>query len=204
MSTIATDLILEQALTHFAEKGWSVSEQLFSNTELDQLLQAAEQAWQQGWFQPAQIGRSDQRQLEQRIRSDSICWLNQDHFQLTFLQQKLNHWQNYFNQNFYYGIREFEGHFARYESGQKYDRHIDQSARSSIYHGERMVTLILYLNQHWTADKGGQLCLFPDDQEILVEPLWGKVVFLKSDQIAHAVLPSHGVRWSLTGWFRRT
>ena len=107
------------------------------------------------------------------------------------------------NRRCFFGLKSFEGHFARYPVGSFYKRHLDQF--HAVPH--RIVTVILYLNDSWTEADGGQLRMyFPqEDGSERVEdvlPLGGRLVVFLSEEIPHEVLPTHKERISITGWLR--
>ena len=65
-----------------------------------------------------------------------------------------------------------------------------------------MLSVVLYLNEQWAEDDGGELRLFTEPT-IDVPPTGGKLVLFLSDSLEHQVLPTRRERLSLTGWFRR-
>ena len=103
----------------------------------------------------------------------------------------------------YLGLYEFEGHFAFYPPGAFYMRHLDQFRDQ----GERLVSVVLYLNDNWSPEEGGELCLYDSEtaQEprVTIMPQGGSLVCLLSEQTPHEVKPARRGRWTLTGWFRR-
>ncbi len=105
------------------------------------------------------------------------------------------------NESFFLGLQSFECHLAHYPPGARYESHIDQ-ARSSIgAESERAISFVIYLNEAWQKDDGGELVFCQSGE--LVLPLLGRLALFRSDTIEHEVLPSRRDRWSLTGWFRR-
>ena len=67
---------------------------------------------------------------------------------------------------------------------------------------------ILYLNQNWLAEHGGELRLYLNHDDNLkstafidVLPVTGRLVIFLSDIFYHEVLPATRDRMSLTGWF---
>ncbi|WP_350494820.1 2OG-Fe(II) oxygenase [Neopusillimonas aromaticivorans] len=60
------------------------------------------------------------------------------------------------NQQYYLGLRSEEFHLARYDSGYGYSRHLDQHRNSP----HRKISAVLYLNDDWNDDDGGELCLY--------------------------------------------
>ena len=68
----------------------------------------------------------------------------------------------------------------------------------------RTVTVVLYLNEEWQPDEGGELRLYlPDGRVHDVMPLGGSLACFMSADFPHEVLPATRERLSLTGWFRR-
>jgi SM-20-related protein len=107
------------------------------------------------------------------------------------------------NQRCFLGLRSFEGHFAKYPVGSFYKRHLDQF--HAVPH--RVVTVILYLNESWTAEDEGALRMyFPlENGTELIEdvlPLGGRLVVFLSGEIPHEVLPTKKERISITGWLK--
>ncbi len=196
----------QQTIDRLIEEKFIVLDQLIPESLLSAIYQAAESIKAQDGLRPANVGRGAQQKNRQQIRSDSIFWLDDDFFKQS---NELSEWvlykellMQYFNENLFLGLRSWEGHLAHYESGQKYDRHIDQSEIKNPLLGERVVTWITYFNKTWTPSHGGELCLHLD-QDKLVQPLWGRNVIFFSQEVPHSVLASQEPRWSLTCWLRR-
>jgi SM-20-related protein len=63
-----------------------------------------------------------------------------------------------------------------------------------------MITLILYLNDNWQPGDGGELKIYKENEEILVEPIGGRCIIFKSAALEHEVLLTNKSRLSLTGW----
>jgi SM-20-related protein len=104
------------------------------------------------------------------------------------------------NQELMAGLVDFEGHFARYPAGAGYSRHVDQLSGSDV----RVLSAVLYLNDEWSDEDGGQLRLhLGDGGSRDVTPLGGRLVVFRSEQFEHEVLPARRERLSFTGWFRR-
>lgn len=114
---------------------------------------------------------------------------------LTEIQQKLN-------RHFYLALKRYEAHFAFYPPGSGYEKHIDNHRGS----GARKITFILYLNEQWQSDHGGELSIYqpnsPDHQIAKVQPQIGNFILFRSDLFPHQVEKSFQNRLSVTGWFR--
>ncbi|MNJ01133.1 hypothetical protein D3C73_1606640 [compost metagenome] len=67
-----------------------------------------------------------------------------------------------------------------------------------------MVSAVVYLNDGWLPEHGGQLRMYLDNDRVYdVEPVGGCLVVFLSGEVPHEVLPATRDRLSLTGWFRR-
>lgn len=153
-------------------------------------------------FQRAGIGNWKGHIIEGSIRKDEVFWLDQETSDASgkFLR-RMNELKDYLNYTCYAGINGGEFHYARYPKGAFYKKHIDSFKNSN----DRLFTFILYLNEtNWQPDDGGQLKMYLDGEELLIEPQGGKIVFFKSDEIEHEVLPANRERLSVTGWFRKS
>ncbi|KAK3263650.1 hypothetical protein CYMTET_27559 [Cymbomonas tetramitiformis] len=65
----------------------------------------------------------------------------------------------------------------------------------------RQVTAIVYLNDGWTAEAGGQLRLYPfPEPPVTIEPLFDRLVLFSSPNMLHRVLPSATRRLCFTVW----
>lgn len=134
------------------------------------------------------------------IRSDKIYWLDPAHNDL--------HENNFFalmdlfvrhlNSSCYTGITGYEFHYALYESGSFYKKHLDQFRTNK----SRAFSMIMYLNAEWEQADGGELCIYQDGQTQTIAPLNGTCVFFKSSELEHEVLVTHQPRLSITGWLK--
>lgn len=192
-------LISQDHLQRLDESGWTLVDDLIPQDILIQIKHQAKTAWESGFFKPAQIGRGSEQQKVRSTRGDDIYWLENPEPPIRLLMQDL---QTQLNQTLWLGINQFEVHFARYQESTGYEAHIDQSPRHNPLMGERLISFVLYLNENWQKHHAGELCIY-DKEQILVEPIWGRILLFKSREILHAVMPSRAERWSLTGWFRK-
>jgi len=193
------------------DRGWAISDRIVPSTLAQALHNHAHQLWQQGFFKPASIGRQAGLVHDADIRGDAICWLDEKSPappSTLFLDWAASLRQA-LNRHFFLSLRTQEFHFARYEPGRGYARHIDQHQGT----GARKVSLVLYLNEDWQPEDGGELCLFDSNGDgsslsstaepvARILPQAGRLVLFQSDRIPHQVLPARRVRWSLTGWYR--
>ena len=101
-----------------------------------------------------------------------------------------------FNRYCFLSLSGYEFHLAKYPPGGHYDKHMDQFQNRS----NRLISVIIYLNDEWQKGNGGELEIDHNDQSVLISPLAGRCVFFKSDKVLHGVLESNADRYSLTGW----
>lgn len=155
-----------------------------------------------GALRPAAIGRGAGRTRRAEIRGDLVRWI--DPAAPTRAEARvlarIERLRLALNERLQLGAFELELHWALYPPGARYARHVDQPRGS----GARVVSLVLYLNEHWSAADGGVLRLHrgaggPFD----VLPRAGTLVAFGSEGLAHEVLVARRERLALTGWLRR-
>lgn len=150
----------------------------------------------------ATIGQGQANQVATDIRGDFIHWLDgSTPAQKTFLDL-MHTYQQQLNRTFYLGINNYEAHFALYPKGRYYKRHWDNFRGR----GNRIVTTVLYLNPEWQAEWGGQLRLYAQDEQTVIEnitPQPGLLATFISSEVPHEVLPTRKPRVSIAGWLRR-
>lgn len=99
------------------------------------------------------------------------------------------------------GLFDYEAHFAHYQPGAFYRRHLDAFRGRT----NRVLTTLLYLNPDWQPGDGGELLLYPEQGEGVLErvsPRAGTLVIFLSARFPHEVLPAQADRYSIAGWFR--
>lgn len=148
----------------------------------------------------AGIGNNAALLHDKLIRSDKIYWLDRSHndpYENTFLNL-IDDFINHLNSTCYTGITGCEFHYALYEKGSFYKKHLDQFQNNK----SRAYSMIMYLNTDWQAEDGGELCIYHSDHVQTIPPLNGKCVFFKSSELEHEVLVTHQPRLSITGWLK--
>lgn len=148
-------------------------------------------------FAKAKIGPGSEEQVVSEIRGDYIYWLdrNRDTTLLPFFGL-IDETIQVLNRYCYLSLSGFEFHLAHYPAGSFYKRHLDQFKSRS----NRMISMIIYLNEGWKPGNGGELKIFQDKGDLIVEPLARRCVLFKSDTVPHEVLKTQVSRYSLTGW----
>jgi SM-20-related protein len=149
----------------------------------------------------AGIGNDDVKDSKQKMRSDTIYWMDKSHDNI-FENKFLNHVEDFIehlNRTCYTGINSYEFHYAVYEEGSFYNRHKDQFKNDS----DRKFSLINYLNDDWLEEDGGQLLVYQNETTQKILPQSQKAVFFKSDEMEHEVTKANRRRMSVSGWLKR-
>jgi SM-20-related protein len=134
------------------------------------------------------------------MRNDKIYWLDRNHnniYENDFFDL-MDNFVKHLNSTCYTGITGYEFHYALYETGSFYKRHLDQFRNND----SRKYTMILYLNEGWKENDGGQLRIYHTGSEQNISPVNGKSVFFKSSELEHEVLVTNKPRMSITGWLK--
>jgi SM-20-related protein len=134
------------------------------------------------------------------VRSDMIYWLDRAHndpFENIFFDL-MDAFVVFLNRTCYTGINSYEFHYALYENGSFYSKHLDQFQNND----SRKFSMIMYLNTDWAIGDGGELCIHHADRLQNITPINGKSVFFKSSELEHEVLLTHKSRMSITGWLK--
>lgn len=193
---------IEKILNDLDHQGWSVQENFFPHTLIQELKTRLNSLRDKGILKQAGVGRENNFHIEQSIRNDEIVWFdenNKNESQIKFLDitQQL---QDSINEKFYLGLFELEIHFALYAPNAFYKRHLDQHKNQDT----RVITVIAYLNKDWDMDDGGELQIYlKNGKTMSVLPNAGTLVCFMSAEFEHEVLPAKRERASITGWFRK-
>ena len=149
-------------------------------------------------FKEAGIGVDSDNQINSKIRGDFTYWLDRKRdANLESFWELLDEIIHMFNRYCYLSLSGYEFHLAHYPSGGHYDKHLDQFENRN----NRMVSVVIYLNEGWQKGDGGELEIFEKDgSSFLVEPLAMRCVMFKSAEVPHAVIQANKSRFSLTGW----
>jgi SM-20-related protein len=164
------------------------------------LAECARQRRAGGDFEEARIGSERTLQRRADIRGDSTCWIRPPLLAPeNSLLEQLERLRLGLNRDALLGLFELELHYAWYPPGAGYARHVDQPQGR----GQRQVSLVLYLNEGWTAAAGGELRLFDAaGGHRDIEPVAGRLVCFLTPGREHQVLPTQRDRLSISGWFR--
>ncbi|MCB1735735.1 MAG: 2OG-Fe(II) oxygenase [Gammaproteobacteria bacterium] len=194
----------ERFIDALADVGWCVVDDFITPIRVAELRANLLASWEEGEFRPAGVGRGEKWELKPEVRTDRVCWLdpNQATPPVRFYLELMERLRNDVNRNLFLGLVEFEAHMAVYPPGTYYRKHLDQF----IGVGTRTLSAILYLNENWQPEDGGQLRIYTDEtdenryQEIT--PIGGRLVLFLSARFLHEVMPARRERLGVTGWFR--
>jgi len=148
----------------------------------------------------AGIGNNSKLLTNKSIRSDVIYWLDRKHNDIheNSFFDLIDAFIKYLNTTCFTGITGYEFHYAYYDKGSSYKRHLDQFKDDQ----KRAFSVIFYLNENWCLEDGGQLCIYHQNTTQIIDPMNGKCVFFKSSELEHEVLLNHTPRMSITGWLK--
>lgn len=198
----APDPRMTAAIEALAERHYAVIPDYLSPDLLRDLRTECEAMHAEGLFHAAGIGRGAGQHRNTTIRGDSICWLEETFPAGGRYLALMEQWRNALNRTLFLGLRSYESHYAHYEPGSFYRKHVDRHRDNDA----RTITTVCYLNADWPAGAGGEIRLYhPNDGTLMaqLEPLGGTLVVFTSNDIPHEVLPARRARLSLAGWFRR-
>jgi len=194
------DDVFARIIEALRTKGYIVVDEVFTLPQLRTLFIDIKNADSEQ-FHPAGIGREQDQRVNQFVRRDRICWLDASHEPVVFYLEWMEQLRLRVNRELFLGLFDYECHYAHYPEGAFYKKHLDSFKGSS----NRRLSSILYLNPAWQSSDGGELVLYAEDGEKVLQtvlPSFGKMVFFLSEEFPHEVLPAKCSRYSLSGWFR--
>ncbi|MEQ8524243.1 2OG-Fe(II) oxygenase [Gracilimonas sp.] len=184
-------------LDQLAEQDYVVVDDFISNEFFNRIMAFFSEAEENDKLKKAGIGAQQDFQLKAEVRGDFIYWLDEERDQeLSFFFDLKDELVQNLKRFCYLSLSGSEFHIAKYPVGTHYHRHLDQFNEQS----NRQITVLIYLNKDWKPGDGGELVIYKEGREIMVEPIAGRLLLFKSDTIEHEVLTTHIPRYSLTGW----
>jgi SM-20-related protein len=193
--------LLQRIVDDLAARGWSQQNIFLPEAMTLELAAECHKRSAQGELAPAGVGRGPFQEVREGIRGDHIQWLEAGQVEACDRYLELmDSLRLALNRGLFLGLEDYESHFAFYPLGAFYRKHVDRFRDDD----RRMVSAVLYLNQAWLPEHGGQLRMYLEGEVPYdVQPTGGCLVVFLSGEIPHEVLPSTRERLSLTGWFRR-
>ena len=177
--------------------GYIILENTLEEGFLKRLLLSAKD---ESFYKKAGISSSENLHIDGTRRRDKTLWIDEDGASLSEYLAFSEGLREYLNRSLYLGLTYYEAHFALYEKGDFYEKHLDAFKGSK----NRVVTTVLYLNEEWREEDGGELIIYDENNKIIktVIPQMGTLVVFLSDKFPHEVLPTNKKRHSIAGWFR--
>lgn len=194
----ATSNTIDDDIYHF---GFHIIDDFLNQKHYQILRTQIKTMYSEGHFKPAKIGRASDEKRYPFIRGDQLCWLdpNANDDALLAFYAAIDRIKTTLNQSLFLGLDDFESHFAIYQSGQFYKKHIDQFKTTQ----DRRISCVYYLNDDWQLNDGGELTLYDQDDHTLasVLPLGNRLICFNSE-LPHEVLVTHQTRYSIAGWLK--
>lgn len=192
-------ILTEAQLDNFAHKGLLIIDNFLAEDLAQQILEEAK-FWQaEEAFKKAGIGHLEKLHIQENYRADKIKWINREDC-LPATKSYMNTLDELMQETsraFFLSLKDFESMYAIYPKGSFYKKHRDQFEQQA----HRIISLVLYLNDGWQADHGGQLVVYKEEETVVVEPIFNRLAIFKSE-LWHEVLPSQTERFSVTTWFK--
>ncbi|MGD8109184.1 2OG-Fe(II) oxygenase [Vibrio sp. TRT 17S01] len=187
---------MNKLIDALATQGYYIWDDFISPEQVAELRNSIPDEWKK-----ARIGRNEETSREVTIRSDKIQWLssNMGAAVASFLE-KMEQIRLEANRHFFLGLFEYEAHFAKYEKGDFYQKHLDCFKGND----NRRLTTVFYMNEHWNDEDAGELKVYDlkDNHIATIPPKAGRLFVFLSEQFPHEVLPTNTERYSIAGWFR--
>ena len=151
----------------------------------------------------AGIGRGTDLLKDRSVRRDKIVWMDGASAPQAELFRFFDQVRDGLNRRLFLGLKRYEAHYSTYHPGDFYKRHVDSfQGRAS-----RMISMVLYLNDNWGLEDGGELRIFDAENHEapvgLFRPETGRAAFFLSETVPHEVMPTRRTRYSIACWFRQ-
>ncbi|MDC5840468.1 2OG-Fe(II) oxygenase [Vibrio europaeus] len=187
---------MNQLIDALFTQGYYVWDDFLSSQEVAELRDCIPRDWSK-----ARIGRNEELTRESAIRSDKIQWLHSEMgAPVASFLSRMEQIRLEANRHFFLGLFEYEAHFAKYEKGEFYQKHLD------CFRGNenRRLTTVFYMNEQWSEQDAGELVVYDlaDKHVATIPPKSGRLFVFLSEQFPHEVLPTNTERYSIAGWFR--
>ncbi|MCP3127456.1 2OG-Fe(II) oxygenase [Shewanella sp. KJ2020] len=167
---------------------------------ISQVLLEKIQSTQAHELKAASIGRGVEQQLNPDIRRDRIQWLEEHNEPDSQYLELMTQLKNGLNRRLFMGLFDYESHYAVYQPGAFYKKHVDALKGSQ----NRILTTVFFLNPHWKDADCGELIIYDEQDNELerIAPKMGHFVIFLSERFPHEVRQTLAQRNSIAGWFR--
>ncbi|GIU05747.1 2OG-Fe(II) oxygenase [Shewanella morhuae] len=194
-----SEAMLDVIADALVDKGYIFLSDLIP-THISQVLLEKIQSTQAHELKAASIGRGIEQQLNPDIRRDRIQWLEESNEPDSQYLDVMMQLKNGLNRRLFMGLFDYESHYAVYQPGAFYKKHVDALKGSQ----NRILTTVFFLNPDWKAADCGELIIY-DEANIEIEriaPKMGQFVIFLSERFPHEVTQTLAQRNSIAGWFR--
>jgi len=200
LSIISLENIFNTLVDSFVENKIGIAENFLSESLSLHLKENLIALYSKKLLQVAGTGNDAGFRQNNKFRTDIIYWLDRKHnnvYENSFFDL-MDSFVSFLNKTCYTSIISYEFHYALYEKGSFYKKHVDQFKSND----SRQYSMIMYLNNEWKENDGGELCVHHKNRFENISPIGGKTVFFKSSELEHEVLTSNKPRMSITGWLK--
>ncbi|MGC1548633.1 MAG: 2OG-Fe(II) oxygenase [Rhodanobacter sp.] len=189
----------DSATTALAADGWCVVSNLMSPIQTQALASECLILHDAHLLMPARVGADRDVTL---LRGDSTSWFQPE--ALSTAQQafsdQIDVLRIALSRHLLLGLVDSESHYAVYQPGTGYARHLDCLRNNNA----RVVSAVFYLNNAWQEAEGGALRLYLADQSYRdIYPHAGTLLLFLSADFEHEVLPATRDRMSIACWMRQ-
>lgn len=194
-----TPHIFEKIADQLAFESYALVDEFISLEQSKAMRSILQQHFYEGQMKKAGIGTFENFQIDKSIRGDHVKWIEPDAAYPVTLEfySKIKELMGFINRTCFLSLKDLEAHYAYYPENTYYKRHLDKFINNS----HRKLTFICYLNNEWKHGDGGELRIYlKNDSHHDVEPIGGRLVCFKSDELEHEVLLAKKSRYSITGW----
>lgn len=190
--------IWEERMDSLSQFDYVVMDNFLSVDVLSNLKVYFEEKENQDKLDKAAIGATGDSKVISEIRGDYTFWLDKSRDESKLqLFDVLDEVKLMINRFCFLSLSDYEFHLALYPEGSFYKKHLDQFKGRN----NRMISMIIYLNENWQHGDGGELKIYPEGKEDkIIEPLENRCILFRSDVLYHEVLPTNKPRKSVTGW----
>ncbi len=167
---------MNELIDAIATHGYYILDDFLSEEEVVQLRDCIPDNWKK-----ARIGRNEEVSRKESIRSDKIQWLKPEMGSpIASYLDKMEEVRQAANRYLYLGLFEYEAHFAKYEKGDFYKKHLDSFKGNE----NRRLTTVFYLNETWNEQDAGELVVYDlkDNLVTTIPPRGGRLVVFLSEQ----------------------
>lgn len=199
------DNISDELISKLEGERFFVIDHLISDDDIRALHQEALDRHEKHLFEPAKIGRGQDKQRQESIRGDWTSWIDENENQIESYKkynQIIQDLTAKINQYYFAGLKRFECHFSYYPKGTFYKKHVDQFQDQTA----RQLSCLLYLNLDYKKEDGGELIIYsqhdPKVEMSRIQPKGGRFVCFLTKDLSHEVLTCNQPRYALTGWVR--